>query len=47
MEFVFELVPVVDTTRIAVSMKVETNRIVVGDSVGLWVIGIVRIDVGL
>ena len=47
MEFVFELVPVVNTTRIAMGVKVETDRIVVGNSVGLWVIGIVRVDVGL
>lgn len=47
MEFVFELVPVVKATRIAMGVKVETDRIVVGNSVGLWVIGIVRVDVGL
>jgi len=46
-EFVFELVPVVDATRIAVSMKIKNDRIVVGKSIGLGVVWIVRVDVGL
>jgi hypothetical protein len=46
MQFILELVPVVDTTRIAVSMKIEADGIV-ADGIRLWVIRIVRVGVGL
>lgn len=46
MQLIFELVPVVDTTRIAVSMKIKADGIVV-DGIRLWVVRIIRVGVGL
>lgn len=46
MQLILELMPIVNATRVTMSMKVKADGIVVC-GVGLWVVRIVRVDIGL
>lgn len=46
MQLILELMPIVNATRITMSMKVKADGIV-AYGIGLWVVRIVRVDVGL